>query len=221
MIGSRTPQADALHAAGDRKSAEDEFRAAERRQRRHRSNSRFCTRLAGYWYCDLLLSQGRARGARSGQHRSSICAAEPLGCLTSRSIQSNAWPRPSRLSTAEPWQTRVSAEPADVDAQGPRPSRRGRSKPARLRADMRICRAACSPAPHSAAPSASGTAPKATSMRQKRSPNREKCDCIGAIARSKARGLRWRGARPSRRSTASSSRARRRPSCLTPTLRRR
>jgi hypothetical protein len=60
MIVTRARYAYALDAAGDHKLAEDEFRAAEQIQRRHRSNSRFLSLLSGYWYCELLLSKGQA-----------------------------------------------------------------------------------------------------------------------------------------------------------------
>ncbi len=79
-----------------------------------------------------------------------------------------------------------------------------------------ISLAACSPAPRSAAPLATGTAQRETSTRSRRSPSRDRCGFIFAIARWNARGSRWRAAKPSRRSTASSSRARRRPSRPTP-----
>ena len=58
-----------------------------------------------------------------------------------------------------------------------------------------------------AAPAATGMAPNAILTRQKRSQSWRKCDCIGAIARSKARGLPWRNVKPSRRSPVSSSRS--------------
>jgi hypothetical protein len=64
MIGTRARYAHALHTAGNHKSAEDEFRAAEQMQQHYWSENPFLSLLAGYWYCELLLSKGQAAAAR-------------------------------------------------------------------------------------------------------------------------------------------------------------
>jgi tetratricopeptide (TPR) repeat protein len=58
MMANRATQADALHAAGKWDEAESIFVEAERRQRE------WLYSLAGYRYCDLLLSRGRPVDAR-------------------------------------------------------------------------------------------------------------------------------------------------------------
>jgi hypothetical protein len=64
MMGYRTTDADALHAAGEWERAAGLFADAERRQRKLQPKLPLLYALQGYRYCDLLLSRGRAAEAR-------------------------------------------------------------------------------------------------------------------------------------------------------------
>ena len=64
MMGNRTAHADALHAAGEGQKAEELFADAERRLQERQRDTPLLSSLSGYRYCDLLLSQGKAAGAR-------------------------------------------------------------------------------------------------------------------------------------------------------------
>lgn len=58
MIISRTFQADAFHASGQRAEAEALFADAERRQQEVQPNSPLLISVRGYKYCDLFLAKG-------------------------------------------------------------------------------------------------------------------------------------------------------------------
>jgi TIR domain/AAA ATPase domain len=60
----RSMHAEALHAAGDRDSAERIFDDAERRQRQLQPNFPILYSVQGYQYCDLLLAKGKYAIAR-------------------------------------------------------------------------------------------------------------------------------------------------------------
>ncbi len=64
MMGYRTTQADALHAAGEREKAANLFTDAERRQQERQPKYPLLYGLGGYRYYELLLSQARAAEAR-------------------------------------------------------------------------------------------------------------------------------------------------------------
>ena len=64
MLTLRTAQADALHAAGEWEKAKYLFADAERRHRERQRKRFYLYNKPGYRYCDLLLSEGRARAAR-------------------------------------------------------------------------------------------------------------------------------------------------------------
>jgi hypothetical protein len=114
MIGTRTRYAYALYAAGDRKSAEDEFCAAEQIQRRHRSNSRFLSHLWGYWYCELLLSTGQAPKVRDRALHVFRLGSDPstleIGLFNLMLARTHVALAPPALADAS------LVEPADVDA---------------------------------------------------------------------------------------------------------
>jgi tetratricopeptide (TPR) repeat protein len=63
-MGNRTTQADALLAAGVSEKAADLFADAQRLQRELEPDVPLLYSIAGYRYCDLLLSQGRSGEAR-------------------------------------------------------------------------------------------------------------------------------------------------------------
>jgi hypothetical protein len=64
MMGYRTTQADALHAAGARAEAAALFADAERRQQERQPEYPLLYSLQGYLYCDLLLGKGDWAAAR-------------------------------------------------------------------------------------------------------------------------------------------------------------
>ncbi len=64
MMVNRTTQAGALHAGGEWEKAAGLFTDAERRQQMWQPQYPRLYSLAGYQYCDLLLSRGRAAEAR-------------------------------------------------------------------------------------------------------------------------------------------------------------
>ncbi len=58
-MARRTTLADALHQAGSFGEAETGFREAEEMQKQRQPQFPLLYSLQGYWYCDLLLSQGQ------------------------------------------------------------------------------------------------------------------------------------------------------------------
>jgi hypothetical protein len=64
MSIKRAVYAAALHVAGRRAEAEQQFGDAERRQKERRPQYPLLYSLQGYWYCDLLISKGDYVAAR-------------------------------------------------------------------------------------------------------------------------------------------------------------
>ncbi len=64
MLVNRSTDAAAAHAAGEREKAAALFADAERRQQERQPEYPALYSTQGYWYCDLLLSQGRPADAR-------------------------------------------------------------------------------------------------------------------------------------------------------------
>ncbi|MCA9216802.1 MAG: hypothetical protein KDB27_27220, partial [Planctomycetales bacterium] len=55
-MGTRTQHADALHQAGQREASRERFAEAESLQAKRQPGYEYLYSLAGYRYCDLLLS---------------------------------------------------------------------------------------------------------------------------------------------------------------------
>ncbi len=79
LLFLRVDHADALHAAGEREKAAALFADAEHRQRESWQAYPLLHALAGYHYCDLLVSMGRAAEARA------------------RAAQTLEWARPRKM----------------------------------------------------------------------------------------------------------------------------
>ena len=110
-----------------------------------------------------LAGAGR-RGARPGGADLGVGATAKLGSRR-RARYFDPRPRPSRPGAAEPGERAFGRDRARRCARRRRQARRGCRRPARLRAKRHMSLAACSPAPLSAAPSATGTARRAISTR--------------------------------------------------------
>ncbi len=79
-MGKRTTHADALHQAGRRDEAEARFREAEQMQAERQSHYPLLYSLAGFRYCDLLLSEGEREAGkpereRTKEERVAVCRA--------------------------------------------------------------------------------------------------------------------------------------------------
>ena len=191
----------------------DLFADAERRQRDRQPDYPLLYSLQGYRYCDLLLSQGRRRRRTRSGGADLRWARQHRWFLEHRARYFDPRPRSSSPGAAEPGGRSFARNNRAAMCASLLPGSTRPSKACAPRAETTMFLAASSPAPPSAAPSAIGTARRATSTKRRRSPSRGRCGFISAKLRSNARGSRWRASRPSRRSTASSSRARRRPLC--------
>ena len=87
MMGYRTTQADALHAAGEWKKAADLFADGERRQRERQPMFPLLYALQGYRYCDLLLSRKQATEVRDRAAQTLQWAMESRGSVLSLSLE--------------------------------------------------------------------------------------------------------------------------------------
>ena len=154
--------------------------------------------LQGYRYCDLLLSQGRAAEARDRAAQTMELRGGKLGSRR-RARHFDPRPRPSRPGVAEPGGRRLRPKPARDDARAAAARLDEAVEGLRASGEMTMSLAACSPAPPSAAPSATGTARRATSTKSQEIAEPGPMRLFSAIARSSARGLRSRAAKPSRR----------------------
>ena len=67
IMGNRTTYADVLHAAGRRVAAARAFADAEHRQKERQPEYPLLYSLQGYWFCDLLLTEGNHARVSSGR----------------------------------------------------------------------------------------------------------------------------------------------------------
>ena len=146
--------------------------------------------MQGYRYCDLLLSRGRAAEARDRAAQTlRVGAAHKL--VLDIALDTLTLGRAHLALALQSLAGGASAESARADARAAAAKLDEAVEGLRASGRKRLCPlAACSPAPPSAAPSAIGTARRATSTRSRRSPSRGRCGSISAIARSSARGSR-------------------------------
>ena len=215
MISRRATHANALLLAGDRKKAADLFADAERRQQELQPQYPLLYSVRGYQYCDLFLSKGQAGEARDRAAR------------TLEWGQSQAWMLGVALETLVFGRSclalalQILACSADVKGTDARAARARLEEAVEgLRASGRNDFVASGLLARAAFSRVVGEWEGATrdldEAKEIAEPGLMRLFLCDVRART-ARGLRWRGARPSRRSTASSSRARRRPSCRGPT----
>ena len=192
MLANRATNADALHAAGERGRPQDLFADAERRRHelQARNSPSVLPSCGAIQHCDLLLSRGRVAPRGTGRATQTLQWARTQHFPLDMALETLSLSRSSLVLTLESLAGRRSAQTECEDARAAacdideaveglaKNLRRKRPYPARP----------SSPAPPSAAPSASGRARRATSTKQKRSPSRRRCGSISAIARSSARG---------------------------------
>jgi hypothetical protein len=87
MFDCRTTQADALHAAGEREKAARLFADAECRQKGTEPGAPTLYSLSGYWYCNLLLSQGELAKCSRVRRKLSKLQGRTVGFGMSHSIR--------------------------------------------------------------------------------------------------------------------------------------
>jgi tetratricopeptide (TPR) repeat protein len=82
MMVNRATEADALHAAGELERAAARFREAERIQQALQPRFPLLNSVAGYQFCDLLLSQGQIEEVRDRGAQTLQWAHQSLGLLS-------------------------------------------------------------------------------------------------------------------------------------------
>ena len=154
--------------------------------------------------------QGRLRSrARPGDRTINGIAGSQSLAARYRARRAHPRPRPSRTGARDRWRAATGSCRRARTRAPPAPASTRPSTAYAPPGNADDVPAAYSPAPPSAAASATGTAPRAISTRSRRSPSRGRCGSISATWRSNARGSRSRASRRSRRSMGSSTTARR------------